>query len=301
MINKINWIRNFGVFKNFEWDADVLHLFKKRNLIYGWNYSGKTTLSKLFSNLEKRQPKYFGNAEYSLEIKSNNGERSLNHQKLDVFPYTVKVFNSCYIKSVFSWDADESKEEFGAIHFYLADDAHDTQTKINFYSQRWNPIFEKIKSDNQRVVSEFDEYSKDNGRFAKQATEIRNYLNNQILSHEFNKGHFIKLVEEVKNQLHGYILSQEEVSQKNQASTAINEHITLDANYVLTESLQVIGAKIKILLENTAPQSSPFPELDKYSDLFDWVQTGLNLHKESPKCKFCGNDLKEERILSLNN
>ena len=50
MITKINKIKDFGIFQNFAWDG--LDSFTKKNLIYGWNYSGKTTLSKLFQNLE---------------------------------------------------------------------------------------------------------------------------------------------------------------------------------------------------------------------------------------------------------
>ncbi|MBT4333678.1 MAG: AAA family ATPase, partial [Candidatus Cloacimonetes bacterium] len=57
MITKINKLKNFGIFQNFSWSD--LDNFKKINLIYGWNYSGKTTLSKLFQILEfKDSDKY---------------------------------------------------------------------------------------------------------------------------------------------------------------------------------------------------------------------------------------------------
>ena len=48
MIKKIN-INNLGLFKSFNWDSirdkgnSVIDL-KKENIIYGRNYSGKTTL-----------------------------------------------------------------------------------------------------------------------------------------------------------------------------------------------------------------------------------------------------------------
>ncbi|MBS1775697.1 MAG: AAA family ATPase, partial [Bacteroidetes bacterium] len=58
MITKVNRIKDFGIFKNFSWDVSI-NPFKKRNLIYGWNYSGKTTFSKLFNNLEKKQKIHF--------------------------------------------------------------------------------------------------------------------------------------------------------------------------------------------------------------------------------------------------
>ena len=51
MITKINKIKDFGVFKNFS--GNTLPEFQVFNLIYGWNYSGKTTLSRVFGCLEK--------------------------------------------------------------------------------------------------------------------------------------------------------------------------------------------------------------------------------------------------------
>lgn len=42
MINKIKKIRNLGIFSDFKW-PDALENFKRFNLIYGWNGSGKTT------------------------------------------------------------------------------------------------------------------------------------------------------------------------------------------------------------------------------------------------------------------
>ncbi|MBN2817335.1 MAG: AAA family ATPase [Bacteroidales bacterium] len=54
MIERITYIKNFAVFKNFDWNTAVLDInnsirdFKKINIIYGRNYSGKTTLSRIF-------------------------------------------------------------------------------------------------------------------------------------------------------------------------------------------------------------------------------------------------------------
>jgi len=44
MIDRINRIKDFGLFEDFKWSSDILG-FRQYNLIYGWNYSGKTMLS----------------------------------------------------------------------------------------------------------------------------------------------------------------------------------------------------------------------------------------------------------------
>ena len=53
MFQKID-ITNFGSFSNFQWAA-TLPDFKKVNLLYGRNYSGKTTLSRIFRCLETKE------------------------------------------------------------------------------------------------------------------------------------------------------------------------------------------------------------------------------------------------------
>ncbi len=50
MITRINKLKRFGIYKNYSWGG--INEFKQKNLIYGWNYSGKTTLSKVFQVLE---------------------------------------------------------------------------------------------------------------------------------------------------------------------------------------------------------------------------------------------------------
>ena len=53
MITKISKLKDFGVFSDFTWDGSIPN-FNKFNLIYGWNRSGKTTISRLFESCEKK-------------------------------------------------------------------------------------------------------------------------------------------------------------------------------------------------------------------------------------------------------
>ena len=58
MIKKISAIKDLAVFNDFEWDKSVLNTegrpiqFEKINILYGRNYSGKTTLSRILRSLE---------------------------------------------------------------------------------------------------------------------------------------------------------------------------------------------------------------------------------------------------------
>lgn len=296
MLLKINKIKDFGIFQNYTWPSNT-NPFKKRNLIYGWNYSGKTTFSKLFANLEKKSKIHFPSSEFTFEIERNND--TFTQDQLDTFPYFVKVFNSFYIKNILSWDK-ENNEGFQPILFYLGDEAGDIQPKIDNLVERWNSKIEAIIKKNESAVVSFEEYTKDNGKFSKQATIIRSLLNDEIKSNEFNKAHFIALVAEIKSDLTKNSLATNKVSEIKQQAIAINEYQKKEEVFELKESLSIIGEKVTEILQDSALKSVPFPELDNDPLLFKWVQTGLDFHKEPSKCKFCDNDLKEERINSLN-
>ena len=80
MITKINRIRKFGVFQNMDWGA--LPEFKKKNLIYGWNYSGKTTLSRLASIVYENRE-----IDTGIEFKLICDAVSYTHLTLPTTPY----------------------------------------------------------------------------------------------------------------------------------------------------------------------------------------------------------------------
>jgi len=127
MLTKINKLKRFGIYKDFTWGT--IDNFKKKNLVYGWNYSGKTTLSKLFQVLEfKDKNRYFSGSEIEITISDGTSTRIFNQDNLTSFPFYIKVFNSEYIKRIFTWD--EPKSGFNPIAFYLGDEAGDLKDKI---------------------------------------------------------------------------------------------------------------------------------------------------------------------------
>ena len=96
MLLRINKLKNFGVYQNFDWGS--LDDFKNKNLIYGWNYSGKTTISKLFQILEYRYKNIcFPRAEFEIaEGLEGLPTKIFTQDTINTFPFTVKVFNSEY-------------------------------------------------------------------------------------------------------------------------------------------------------------------------------------------------------------
>ena len=103
MIKSIASISNLAVFKNFTWDSTVRDAnnrpvyFKPLNIIYGRNYSGKTTLSRILRSLETGaiSDKY---ASPAFTIQFTDGT-IVDQTSPKSHPFTVRVFNEDFVRS----------------------------------------------------------------------------------------------------------------------------------------------------------------------------------------------------------
>ena len=298
MIKKINKIKDFGIYNDFTWSQ--LDEFKKKNLIYGWNYSGKTTLSKLFENLEFGDcNRHFGGSQFNIEFENSENRKSIDHNSVHECPNNFKTFNSEYIKRIFTWDSPETGIE--PISFYLGDPAGNLVSEIEELELR-NERLSKVKEFRyERITSEFTTFSKSNGKFSAQAKEIRlDYLPRLLQPHEFNKGHFEIIINRVKENPNDFILDDEEKNKTKDEALAQKEHDPISELGILNESLVSIEKRVRSVLMDSAPKSIEFKELDSNPNLFNWVQDGLPLNNAGEKCKFCLNTISESRISDLN-
>ncbi len=102
MIKKIN-VSNFGLFNNYLWDNTIGNKleFKKLNIIYGRNYSGKTTLSRMFRCFELAQKHvYYLDCDYSFTLHDGTLISSSN---IEGFTGKMRVYNSNFVKDNLSW------------------------------------------------------------------------------------------------------------------------------------------------------------------------------------------------------
>lgn len=298
MITKINKLKRFGIYQNYSWGA--IDDFKKKNLIYGWNYSGKTTLSKLFQVLEaKDKNKCFSGSEFEITIDDSGTTKTFNQDNLQSFPFGVKVFNSEYIKDVFTWD--EPKSGINPISFYLGDEAGDLKGKI----EKLEIINERLLNLKENkyipIIATFDSYDSQGGHFSQKAKDVRdNYLPGIFDPTTFNKGDFKRIVDEVKTSLEAFILNNSERDSTKKEAEADNRYERQNENLQVRENLKDLFNQVKLILEDSAPKSISFPELESDDRLFDWVQKGIPHHHDAINCKFCDQPLPNDRIANLN-
>jgi len=288
-IVKIENIKYFGQYNDFSW-PDILKTFERYNFIYGWNYSGKTTLSRLLRIFEKKQlHKDYSNAMFSLELENN---QKLTEEVIRN-DYPIRVFNEDFIEDNFDWNNENAEIEPVLI---LGEESKELEQQLK---QKQN---EKQETEEQKKNKENEKSQKEvllQNKLTAKASEIRAVLS-ITNPREFDKNFLVQKIEQIRNDYSKYILDDDRLnnlrslisSQKldslNLSSTSIDPKLgqfILDVNSIL--NIKVSAQKI-------------IEKLNKNTRLSQWVKEGIELHKEENTCQFCGNVLTKERLEELN-
>ena len=282
VINKILKINNFGIFNNFKWQDDCQE-FERYNFFYGWNYSGKTTLSRILRCLEiKVQHSDFPYAEFSLETdKTNITQRDISKD------YPIRVFNEDFVEDNFQWNNENSKIEPVLI---LGKEAKDLEVKAKRLTEQ--------KGGNEKTLIKTKEKGKQkegrlNTYLTDKASEIRNILG-ITNPREFDKNRLVEKIESIKDSYQNYILSDDEKEK------TLNIYRSKKAEKIIFKAPQLkfstYTSEVKNILSQKVTAQQIIEKLKTNPKLSDWVQAGIPLHKNERECQFCGNKLSPERI-----
>ena len=290
-------INNFGYFKDFNWKKDVGNYttditakFSEINIIYGRNYSGKTTLSRIINCLDKKvvHPDYINSnfeiiLENSTSIKSNNLYNTLN----------VKVYNSDFMKEKLKWFYDKN---YGIEPFTILGEKNiDVQNKIENVEKNIEEIDKKIIEKNSEFTSSEKNFKeiKENleNKLTEEARKIKentNYFNVVTYNRKTLTDSFSKIkknnVEILTDEEKIVLKKQIDEGEKNQISLLGNLEI-LDENQI-NEINQLLKTQIKI--------TEPIQELLNDFLLETWVRQGKELQKDRKTCAFCGSILTDK-------
>ncbi|GMO52905.1 MAG: hypothetical protein Ta2C_03730 [Candidatus Endomicrobiellum trichonymphae] len=276
MITRINKIKNFGVFKNFENNGEVPE-FKEFNLIYGWNYSGKTMLSRVFRCLEKSEKhRDYADAKFELEISGKKYDDNFSSPKPN-----IRVFNSDFMKENLKWDIDDIIEP---IILMLGEENIKLQTEL----RKKEETLIKTREENGRNKKDIDKAT------TNKAKEIKDILS---LSN-FDKKHLEKIIEKVKNDTSGYILKTDLDKYKTRVRSTEQKPIIKNITFNIKD-LEILREKSEEKLYRQI-SSNKIEELLKDPQINSWVETGKNLHEGKTVCEFCGNPLPIDLLPKLN-
>lgn len=307
MIKKID-IKKFGLFSDFEWKNKIRDKgnnvvdFQKENIIYGRNYSGKTTLSRIIRSLEtKTISEKYENPTFEIELYGNS---KINQSNYTSNSLNVRVFNEDFIKENLSFIIDPNgkinpfailgentniQPQIDKLVDELGSNEKDNETGLYKNLRDLKSIESSKKGEweslktllGNQLINKAREIKGDNGKYGDvnyNYTKISNDIN------FVKSSNFIPITPEKEKQ-------NEQI---------IKEEIKQEIKYSLFEQFKYLdfSEKAKELLSKNILDANKIEELIKNSSLNNWVKIGYDLHKgdrENCKCGFCGNIVSQTR------
>lgn len=306
MIKKIATIKNLAVFNDFDWDSIVrdrnnrpVH-FKPLNIIYGRNYSGKTTLSRILCALEtgKLSDKYTNSA-FTVEFTDGT---TVNQTSPKAHPYTVRVFNEDFVRSHLRVFFDD---EHGIAPFaVLGDDNAELAEKLEAKEAELGPEEMPGSLLAREAERRTDWFTAQ--RDHKDAIEA---LEKQLRDKANAPGHGIK-----HNKLYGDAnydirkIKDDIKTVRGKGYTPLAEAKADELKALLNETpkpeipectplsleYEAIVEEARSLVQRRITVSEPIQELLDDALLQEWVRAGREHHENKREtCGFCGNRLPD--------
>lgn len=320
-ILKIKEIGNFGIFRNFEWDKELSFLkkgkteiynFKNINILYGRNYSGKTTLSKIFRSLEtKTISSKYEDPHFEILLDNNT---CINQSNFDSFSYPIYVYNSDFLKENLKFIYDDS-QDIESFSITLGEDNYKVLNRIQELNDELGinkpneetRIYLSIKEKQEKLNDTKELYENKqkelNALLSNKATKGKNSIKYQPERYGDQNYNITKLK---KNDIP--VVSDPTYQVLDKTNKDKYEKIILEIEKKAPSNLptynknyQSIVKSVQEILHTQVGQSRKIDELVNDGQLNKWVEDGMKYHEERSTCAFCSNSLSSARLDALRN
>lgn len=294
MITRINYLRQFGIFTNF--DGSGIKEFGKSNLVYGWNGTGKSTLSNLFSCLETRSlPQQFSTAKFSVE---EVGGQKITEKSLPSSQLNVRVFNQRFIQENIDWDrsvksvlliAKEKIQELRSLEILKAE----LKVKRKALADKEANVTARGKA--------VDSFLTDTARMLKIGLNAIDTRDKYYFNYDRKKlSDFIASNSESIFKAESILTDKKYTELTDAARPDQLADIYFQPAFLKEDYYQKATARIRDLIKTTAANLA-IVRLTANPNIRDWVQVGLGIHSNhlSQSCEFCGSVLNPVRVAAL--
>lgn len=302
MIRRLD-IKNFGSFSEFSWEASVTERgtvseFARLNILFGRNYSGKTTLSRILRSFEVgKMPENYQDPDFEVAF----GSRTLAREHIGSHPLDIRVYNTDFVNENLSFLVDSA--EGGIKPFAIIG------SKNRKIEERIREI-EKELGDVERKTGkkyELDQKGQEYRHRKEEAEKAGNDLDerlrryaNGVIKHDPTYRDPNYNITSIRNDIKTVrgkavvILGDSQVTRKKEV---LREEPLADIGTTLSFRpgfKTLCEDSAKILTKGIKP-SEPIQELLNDSLLQSWVRSGMDLHRnERSACGFCGQTLPSD-------
>lgn len=287
-ITCIKRLRNCGIFKDFTWPSDLLK-FGRYNLIYGWNGTGKTTLSRILRCMEKRTVPV---GEITVEVDGKN----IQHSDFTNVTVPIRVFNREFVEeSVFPFGGGDLPPIF-VLGAESVEKQKEVERTKGAHAEAQSKL-ELAQSKKKRAEKDFEQFCIDRARVIKETLRSsgQNRYNN------YDKANFKDEAEKMAKagDTEAHLLSEDERERLIAQHQSTPKPKVIEVTYSLPD-FAAIRVKLSELLTTTVV-SEAIESLKTDSELAVWIQNGLRLHRDrkSDRCLFCEQQLPKDRLAAL--
>ncbi|MDP3785103.1 MAG: AAA family ATPase, partial [bacterium] len=290
---RIKEIKNTDAFDGFHWLGDDL---KKYNLIYGWNGSGKTTISRVFNFLERKEVHIHDLSAIEFTVQVDGG--LIKQTGLATHTLNVRVFNEDFIEENLKFEQSQAR-------------------KIVILGKENVAVQKEIEElgiqllDKEKTITGFEEQLNRvpdlNAILTKAGSEVpQQFANTPLASggyygRSYNKTKVDKRLENEdvsESNITSLVLDATDFDTKKDVIKNEKKAISISATDIPDLSKMFAGANE---LLNTSITITEIEELKDDKDLRDWVEDGYKLHRDRKlnDCKFCKSGLPDGLLTHL--
>ena len=288
-IKRLTRAKDCGVFRDFTWPADLAD-FGRYNLIYGWNGTGKTTLSRIFRALERRTTPTPGEVTFNIDGHDTVGSK-FTEQSI-----SVRVFNRDFVSDSVFPVGGSTVEPIFVLGKESVDQQKEVERLRNDQGQQQTRLDAQQRK-KREAEKAFDDFCK------ARASAIRDTLRShgQNRFNDYDKSDFRARAMEMvaKGDKGKYAVSETHRDRLLAQSRATPKPRLKKVLYQLPD-LKTLARAIEDLLKKTV-RSTAIPSLKTDAPLSKWIRDGLVLHKEhgNETCLFCEQSLPTARLSVL--
>lgn len=297
-------IGSFGSFKDLNWNKSLrdagnnVQNFKRLNILYGRNYSGKTTLSRIFRALETGwiPLNYVGS---TFTIHGDKGD--VTQSEVGRHGYDVRVYNRDFVSENLSFLVNQTNGEIktfaivGEKNKALEDAIESIQTKLGSVEAKsgLQHELEAKKAERDRAQGNY--------RLASSSLEdkLRSHANDKIKRDRaygipvYNIDSIRRDIATVKKPGFQPLSTEEKAAQvnflKQEALPEITDKMTINLK------IGSISKTAEELLSRPIKPTQAIQELLNEATLQAWVKQGIGLHKDKREtCAFCRQSLPHD-------
>jgi wobble nucleotide-excising tRNase len=315
MFKKLSRIDQFGIFKNFTWDTHVLNpgsavqSFVDINIIYGRNYSGKTTLSRIMRALETGNisDKYDAPS-FRLNLADNT---QITQHDLTTHGQKVRVFNEDFIKdnlrfitnpddnvepfAILGDDNNKIEKEISALNAELGSNEAGKETGLYADGKAANTLYVKENQAHQAAVSSLESHLSDKATNKKIGIK---YKPERFGDQNYNIQKIKTDIEDVKKPIYQQLDNKQVTRYEKLISEAVLPSVSVFTQPPL--GFQYLSKTTEKLITKPISASDKIEALVKDAVLNRWVDEGRKHHRNKhEKCAFCDNSISQDRWQEL--